>query len=133
MDIVPPGEDTLWTITKPYEPLVKNGKIFGRGSEDNMQSMISSIFALKALRNLGIKPKRTIALCFVADEEQGSKYGIEYLIKHGVFKKDDLILVPDGGNGDGSFVEIAEKSALWFRICTIGKQTRKQTRGRTER
>jgi DNA modification methylase len=45
----------------------------------------------------------------VADEEQGSKYGIEYLIKHGVFKKDDLILVPDGGNGDGSFVEIAEK------------------------
>jgi succinyl-diaminopimelate desuccinylase len=123
MDIVPPGEDTLWTITKPYEPLVKDGKIYGRGSEDNMQSMISSIFALKALKNLGIKPKRTIALCFVADEEQGSKYGIEYLIKHGVFKKDDLILVPDGGNGDGSFVEIAEKSALWFRIRTIGKQT----------
>jgi succinyl-diaminopimelate desuccinylase len=122
MDIVPPGEDTLWTTTKPYEPLLRDGKIYGRGSEDNMQSMISSIFAMKALKNLEIKPKRTIALCFVADEEQGSKYGIQYLMKQGVFKKDDLILVPDGGNGDGTFIEIAEKSALWFRIHTIGKQ-----------
>jgi succinyl-diaminopimelate desuccinylase len=122
MDIVPPGEDTLWTATKPYEPLVRDGKIYGRGSEDNMQSMISSIFALKALKNMRIKPKRTIALCFVADEEQGSKYGIQYLIEQGVFKKNDLILVPDGGNGDGTFVEIAEKSALWFKIRTIGKQ-----------
>jgi succinyl-diaminopimelate desuccinylase len=45
------------------------------------------------------------------------------LIKQGIFKKDDLIIVPDGGNEDGSFIEIAEKSILWFRIRTIGKQT----------
>jgi len=122
MDIVPPGEESLWTVTQPFEPMIKEERIYGRGSEDNAQSMIASILAVKALKGLGIKPKRTIALAFVADEEQGSTYGIQHLIKQGLFKKDDLIIVPDGGNEDGSFIEIAEKSALWFRIRTIGKQ-----------
>jgi succinyl-diaminopimelate desuccinylase len=123
LDIVPPGEDSLWTVTKPFEPVVREGLIYGRGSEDNGQSLIASIYAIKALKSLGIKPKKTAALAFVADEEQGSEYGIQYLIQQGLFKKDDLIVVPDSGNENGSFIEIAEKSALWFRIRTIGKQT----------
>lgn len=123
LDIVPPGEESLWTMTKPFEPTIKDERIYGRGSEDNGQSMVASIFAVKALRNLGLKPKRTVALAFVADEEQGSKYGIQHLIKQGIFSENDLIIVPDGGNENGSFIEIAEKSALWFRIRTIGKQT----------
>ena len=123
LDIVPPGEDKLWTVTKPYEPTIKDGKIYGRGSEDNMHSMIASIFAVKALKKLGIKPKRTVALAFVADEEQGSVYGIQHLIAQGLFKKDDLIVVPDSGNEDGSFIEISEKSGLWLRIRTTGAQT----------
>jgi len=123
LDVVPPGEASLWTITKPFKPIIKRGRIYGRGSEDNGQSMVASIFAVKALRILDIKPKRTVALAFVADEEQGSTYGIQHLIKQGLFKKEDLIVVPDSGNEDGSFIEIAEKSGLWFRIRTIGKQT----------
>jgi succinyl-diaminopimelate desuccinylase len=123
LDVVPSGEESLWTVTKPFKPTIKDGRIYGRGSEDNGQSMIASVFAVKALKRLGIKPKRTIALAFVADEEQGSKYGIQHLIDQGLFRKDDLIVVPDSGNENGSFIEIAEKSALWFRIRTIGKQT----------
>jgi succinyl-diaminopimelate desuccinylase len=123
LDVVPPGENSLWTLTKPFEPAIKEGLIYGRGSEDNGQSLIASIYAVKALKSLGIKPKRTVALAFVADEEQGSKYGIQHLIQQGLFKKGDLIVVPDSGNENGSFIEIAEKSALWFRIRTIGKQT----------
>jgi len=122
LDVVPPGEESLWTVTKPFEPTIKEGRIYGRGCEDNGQSMVASIYAVKALKNLGIKPSRTVALAFVADEEQGSKYGIQHLVKQGIFRKEDLIIVPDGGNEDGSFIEIAEKSALWFRIRTVGKQ-----------
>ncbi len=123
LDVVPPGEKSLWTVTKPFEPIIQEGRIYGRGSEDNGQSMIASISAVKTLKKLGIKPKRTIVLAFVADEEQGSTYGIQHLIKQGLFKKDDLIVVPDSGNENGSFIEVAEKSGLWFRIRTIGKQT----------
>jgi succinyl-diaminopimelate desuccinylase len=123
LDVVPPGEESLWTITKPFSPAVKEGQIYGRGSEDNGQSMVASIFAIKALKRLKVRPERTVALAFVADEEQGSTYGIQHLMKEGIFEKEDLIVVPDGGNEDGSFIEIAEKSGLWFRVRTIGKQT----------
>jgi succinyl-diaminopimelate desuccinylase len=122
-DIVPPGEESSWTITKPFEPTIMGEKVYGRGSEDNGQSLIASIFAIKALTNLGIRPKRTVALAFVADEEQGSTYGIQHLINQGLFKKSDLIIVPDGGNENGSFIEIAEKSILWLKIKTVGVQT----------
>ena len=123
LDVVPPGEETLWTITKPFEPLVTNNRVYGRGCEDNGQSLVASLFAARALRRLGVKPKRTIALAFVSDEEQGSIFGIKHLISQGLFKKTDLVVVPDGGNSDGRFIEVTEKSLLWFKVCTIGKQT----------
>jgi succinyl-diaminopimelate desuccinylase len=122
LDVVPAGEEALWTVTKPFDPIVRDGKIYGRGTEDNLQEMVASLYAAKALKNLGIKPKRTVALCFVADEENGSKFGIQYLIRQHLFEKNDLVVVPDGGNGDGSFIEIAEKSSLWLKISTFGKQ-----------
>jgi succinyl-diaminopimelate desuccinylase len=127
MDMVPPGEESLWTVTKPFEPKIANGRVYGRSSEDNLQELVASIFAVKALKNLGIKPKRTIALALVADEEQGSKYGIKHLLKLGLFGKEDLVIVPDGGNEDGSFIEVAEKSVLWLKIVTTGKQTHAST------
>ncbi|MCD6559567.1 MAG: M20 family metallo-hydrolase, partial [Palaeococcus sp.] len=123
LDVVPPGEG--WTVTEPFKPVVKDGKIYGRGSEDNTQSLVSSLYAVKALMNLGVRPKRTIILAFVSDEETGSKYGLEWLIKEHpeLFQKNDLVLVPDGGNEDGTFIEVAEKSRLAFKVKTIGKQT----------
>ena len=123
LDVVPAGEESMWTVTKPFEPLVADNRIYGRGCEDNGQSLVASLFAVAALRRLGVKPKRTVALAFVSDEEQGSVFGIQHLISKGLFRKDDLIVVPDGGNADGSFIEVAEKSLLWFRVRTVGKQT----------
>jgi succinyl-diaminopimelate desuccinylase len=122
LDVVPPGEESQWTVTKPFEPLLKDSCVYGRGSEDNGQALIASVFAVKALKRLGMRPKRTVALAFVADEEQGSTMGIQHLIRKGLFGKNDLIVVPDGGNTNGSFIEIAEKSVLWLRIRTVGKQ-----------
>ncbi|WP_456365017.1 M20 family metallo-hydrolase [Thermococcus sp.] len=124
LDVVPPGDLSKWTVTEPFKPLVKDGKVYGRGAEDNGQSLVASLYAVKALMNLGIRPKRTVILAFVSDEETGSHYGVEWLIKNHpeLFRKDDLVLVPDGGNEDGTFIEVAEKSILWFKLNVRGKQ-----------
>jgi succinyl-diaminopimelate desuccinylase len=122
LDVVPPGEGQLWKMSKPFEPQLKDNRVYGRGAEDNGQSLIASLFAVKAIKRLGLKPKRTVALAFVADEEQGNMFGIQHLIGKGLFRKDDLIVVPDGGSGDGSLIEVAEKSVLWFRLRIFGKQ-----------
>ncbi len=127
LDVVPAGEESLWTVTRPFEPIIKDGKVYGRGSEDNNQSLVASIFAVKALKNLGIRPKRTVALCFVSDEEYGSNMGIKYLIKKGLFRPDDLTVVPDFGSESGRFIEVAEKTVLWLEFHTFGKQTHAST------
>lgn len=123
LDVVPPGDLSKWE-NDPFNPVVKDRKVYGRGAEDNGQSLVASLYAVKALMNLGIRPKRTIILAFVSDEETGSHYGVEWLIKNHpeLFKKDDLVLVPDGGNEDGTFIEVAEKSILWFKLKVKGKQ-----------
>jgi len=121
MDIVPEGDLDLWK-TDPYDPVLKKGKLFGRGVEDNGQSLVSSLFAAKALLDSGKQQKRTVKVAFVADEEVGSKYGIQYLVKQNIFTKDDLIVVPDAGSPDGSKIEVVEKSHLQLKVVTHGKQ-----------
>jgi succinyl-diaminopimelate desuccinylase len=126
MDVVPEGDLSLWQ-TPPFEPVVKDGKIYGRGSEDNNQAIVSSLFAGKAILESGKKPKLSLGLAFVSDEETGSKYGIQHLIKQGIFKKDDLIVVPDAGNEKGDEIEIAEKSILWLKFKVHGIQSHAST------
>jgi len=70
--------------------------------------VITSLFAVKALIEAGIKPNVNIGLAFVADEETGSEYGIIYLIQQGIFKSTDMAVVPDSGDSEGSFIEVAE-------------------------
>lgn len=129
LDVVPPGDLSQWTVTKPFNPVFRDGKIFGRGAEDNGQAIISSIYAVRTLINLGIRSRRTVVLAFVSDEETGSRYGIRWLMeKHPqLFKPGDQALVPDYGVSDGSCIEVAEKSILWFRARIRGRQTHGST------
>ncbi|MEM3804858.1 MAG: M20/M25/M40 family metallo-hydrolase, partial [Desulfurococcus sp.] len=62
LDVVPPGDLSKWTVTKPFEPVIRDGKVYGRGSEDNGQAIVSSLYAVKALMELGLKPRRTVVL-----------------------------------------------------------------------
>ncbi|MFQ5824989.1 MAG: M20 family metallo-hydrolase [bacterium] len=128
MDVVPPGDLNKWE-GDPWMVRIEDGKIFGRGTEDNHQGIVSSFCAVKAFRDEGIKPELNIGLVIVSDEETGSKYGIEYLLKNhkGIFKKEDIIIIPDAGNEEGTMIEVAEKSIIWFKFRTIGKQTHGST------
>lgn len=123
IDVVPTGDLSLWE-SDPWTVVEKDGKLIGRGVEDNQQGLVSAAFAgLYFIKN-NIKPAHTVKLLFVADEENGSEYGIIYLMKnHKLFKKTDLILIPDGGDSKGETIEIAEKNILWLKVHVIGKQT----------
>ena len=60
----------------------------------------------------------------LADEETGSRFGLEYLLdrEKALFRESDIFVVPDSGSEDGTKIEIAEKSLLWLRFKTTGKQ-----------
>jgi len=126
-DIVPPGELSLWR-GDPFKAWVEEGKIYGRGVEDNQQDMVASLYALKAFHKEGIEPNFDVGIALVADEETGSEKGIHYVLSQTkAFRKEDLIIVPDAGNKDGTMIEVAEKSILWLKFKTLGKQAHGST------
>ena len=121
MDTVAPGEIKLWN-RDPFEPYVLDGKIYARGSSDNGQDLIASIYTIKILSELTKTPKYGLGIALVADEEMGSEYGIQKLINDKLFNKDDLVIVPDAGDEKGLWIEVAEKGMLWLRFTIMGKQ-----------
>lgn len=73
-DVVPIEEasKSLWTID-PFEGLVKNDTIWGRGACDDKINLIGILEAVEKLLNEDFQPKRTIYLAFGHDEEIGGR------------------------------------------------------------
>jgi succinyl-diaminopimelate desuccinylase len=128
LDVVPPGDLGLWE-GDPFRVRVDGDRIIGRGVEDNQHGFVSSYLALKALLELGLRPVRDVGLALVADEETGSRYGLDYILDQygSYFRNADLIVVPDGGNEKGTMIEVAEKSMLWIKFTVTGKQCHAST------
>lgn len=130
MDVVPAGKLEDWD-SDPWEVRVEGDKIYGRGVEDNQQGLVASLLLAQALHDERVQPERDLGLLFVADEETGNRLGIEHLLEHHeIFGADDIIVVPDGGEPDGSAIEVAEKGIVWIKVTVKGKSTHGSTPGR---
>lgn len=68
VDVVPEG--TGWE-TDPYEPVIKDGRIYARGSSDDKGPTVGAYFAIKLLRELGVQFNQKIHLIIGTDEESG--------------------------------------------------------------
>lgn len=90
LDVVPAGND--WTVTPPYEPVVRDGKLYGRGSADDKGPAIVALYAMKALKDLGVSLKKNVRLIVGTDEECGSSDIAYYYSKE---KEDPMTFSPD--------------------------------------
>ncbi len=89
-DVVPVGDD--WIFTKPFEPIVKDGSLIGRGAEDNKSGIIASLCVYNFLRDNNIPLKSKIETFIGSDEECGMQDMESYLKDH---KIPDISIVPD--------------------------------------
>ncbi|HKM08929.1 MAG TPA: M20 family metallo-hydrolase [Candidatus Methanomethylophilaceae archaeon] len=128
LDTVPTGNLEDWD-SPPFEPRVEDGRIYGRGTEDNGQAVISSIFASEFI-DKDILTGKSIGIALVADEENTSKMGIDYLIKNKCFSKDDIFIVPDWGSPGGSQIVVDEKDLIWLNFSISGRTTHGSTPGK---
>ncbi len=69
LDVVPEGDG--WTVD-PYGGEVKDGRIYGRGTMDDKGPTITALYALKAIKDSGVKINRRIRVIFGLNEETGS-------------------------------------------------------------
>lgn len=128
LDVVPTGPTDQWA-SDPWQLKVENGRLFGRGVLDDHAGMLASLFAVKALMEEDVTPPGQVGLIMVSDEETGSHYGLDHVLRERpeLIAPRDLVVIPDAGEEDGLFIEVAEKSILWLRVEVTGKQVHGST------
>lgn len=75
VDVVPC--DKNWDVCNPYEPVLLDGKLYGRGTMDDKGPAVAALYAMKCVRELGILLKKNVRLILGSDEECGSS-DVEY-------------------------------------------------------
>ena len=70
LDVVPAADN--WTVCQPFEPVIVDGNLYGRGSIDDKGPAIAALYAMTCVRELGIPLKRNVRLILGTDEECGS-------------------------------------------------------------
>lgn len=99
-DVQPPGDEGLWE-SPPFEPTVREGRLYGRGAADDKAGVMAHIAALRALKEaLGDDFDLGVALFVEGEEEYGSRSFSQFLEDHADQLRSDVTVVADSGNWD---------------------------------
>lgn len=70
LDTVPVGSG--WQVTEPYQPLIRDGKLYGRGAADDKGPAMAALYAMKCVKDLGVVLNKNVRLVLGTNEETGS-------------------------------------------------------------
>ncbi len=99
-DVQPVGDESLWE-TPPFEPTVRDGRLYGRGAADDKAGIMTHIAALRVLAEVTDgDPDLGIALFIEGEEEAGSRSFTQFLNDNAAALASDVIVVADSGNWD---------------------------------
>ncbi|KLV09273.1 hypothetical protein ABT56_03535 [Photobacterium aquae] len=68
LDVVPVGEESAWQ-SPPFSPEIRDGRLYGRGTQDDKGPTLAAMFAVKALLDSGIVLNKRVRFIFGTDEE----------------------------------------------------------------
>jgi acetylornithine deacetylase len=68
IDVVPTGPEDLWTAP-PFDPVIKDDWIYGRGGADMKCGGVANLFALDALKRIGLQPAAPVIVVSPVEEE----------------------------------------------------------------
>ena len=117
-DVFPPIKDNPG-IYGPWSGKIKDGYIYGRGSVDMKSGLCAAVLAAEFLKNMGFEPQGEIIISCDSDEEDGGKYGVEYLLDQGLLNGDfGVCMEPTKSKvqvegGGGIFLKVTYNSETW--------------------
>jgi succinyl-diaminopimelate desuccinylase len=124
-DVVPPGDLSLWQ-TDPFDPVVNDGMLFGRGAADMKGSVAAMIVAVE--RYLKVRPDHpgSIAFLLTSDEEgpaiDGTVKIVEYLEQNNIGLEWCLVGEPSSTNQLGDTIRIGRRGSLNAELTVYGEQ-----------
>jgi acetylornithine deacetylase len=114
IDVVPIGAEELWT-TPPFEPSVRNGKLYGRGGGDMKAGIAAYVVAFESLRYLGLQPAAQVYLQSVVEEECTGN-GALACLQRGY--KAHAAIIPEPFD---ETILRAQVGVLWLQVEVFGK------------
>ena len=117
-DVVPPGDG--WTFD-PFAGVLRDGRIYGRGSCDMKAGIAAAVYAAEAIRRAGIELNGSVEISGTVDEESGGFAGVAWLAHHGHISaaRTDYVIIPEPLYVDR--ICIGHRGVYWFEVTTHGR------------
>lgn len=125
-DVVP-ADPANWSVD-PFEGVVKDGMLWGRGAVDmkNMDAMI--VGALQDIIGAGKRPARDLVVAFFSDEENGGVFGSHHVVDHrpDLFAGATEAISEVGGYSvtlgetRAYLLQTGEKALVWVKLIARG-------------
>lgn len=113
VDVVPTGPEAMWKYG-PYEAVVEDDWLYGRGAADMLAGASAILFALDALRDAGLRPASPVTLVSVVEEEST---GNGTLMVHLKGYRADAVFIPEP---EEEMLVRANVGVLWFTVKVQG-------------
>ncbi|MEY8828395.1 ArgE/DapE family deacylase [Sedimentitalea sp. XS_ASV28] len=114
LDVVPEGPTEMWTHP-PFDPVIEDGWMYGRGAGDMKAGTVAAIFALDALARAGVEPAARVHVQSVIEEES-TGLGALSTLQRGY--RADAAVLPEPSDFT---INRAQVGALWFRLRLRGR------------
>jgi len=118
IDVVEPGAG--WTVD-PFAGLVRDGRVYGRGTCDMKGGLAASVIAVEAILKSGVSFPGAIEISGTVDEESGGYAGVAWLAERGHFSKPrvDHVIIPEPLYKDA--VCLGHRGVWWAEIEVRGR------------
>jgi len=114
LDVVPTGPAEMWS-DPPFDPVIRDGWMHGRGSGDMKAGTVAALFALDALARAGFEPAATVHFQSVIEEES-TGLGALSTLQRGY--RADVAVLPEPSDFT---INRAQIGVLWFNLRVRGR------------